>query len=110
MTFAFPTAREISVNSFPFPEKFPFCTDWIESIEWPNLVPRLRVGDCFEIHLPHCGLCDLMLSSHQTLLPEVLLRQLVFCKEPLSSWFSVFREVSFNTVLPACDFRRMLRI
>ena len=49
---AFPTAREAFVNSFPSPEKFLFCTDKIEPIEWQDLVPRLRIGDCFEIHLP----------------------------------------------------------
>ena len=34
----------------------------IESIECLNLVPRLRIGDCLEIHLPHCGLFDPLLS------------------------------------------------
>ena len=29
------------------------CTDKIESIQWQDLEPRLRIGDCFEIHLPH---------------------------------------------------------
>ena len=53
-------------------EKFWFCTDQIESIECLNLVPRLRIGDCVEIHLLHWGLCDLMLSSHQSFLHEVL--------------------------------------
>ena len=28
-----------------------FYTDKIESIGWLNLVPRLRIGDCFEIHI-----------------------------------------------------------
>ena len=47
----FLSARETFLNSFPSIEKFSFCTDRIESIEWQDLVPRLRVGDCFEIHL-----------------------------------------------------------
>ena len=33
------------------PEKFWFCTEKIVSFEWLNLAPRLRIGDCFEIHL-----------------------------------------------------------
>ena len=109
---ALPSARETFVNSFPSPEKFLFCTDKIESIEWLDLVPRLRIGDCFEIHFLHRGLCDLLLSSHQTFLLEVLLRQCVVCKEPLSSWFaiSIFRAASKNTLLPGCHYCRPLRI
>ena len=60
----------------------------IESIELPNLVPRQRIGDCFENHILHRELCDLMLSSHHNFLLEVWLRQCVFCKEPLLSWTS----------------------
>ena len=60
----------------------------IESIELPNLVPRQRIGDCFEIHILHRELCDLMLSSHHNFLLEVWLHQCVFCKEPLLSWTS----------------------
>ena len=56
----FPTAGEISVNSIPFPEKFPFCTDKIVSIEWQDLEPRLRTDDCLEIHFLRWGLCDLL--------------------------------------------------
>ena len=63
---AFKTARETSLSSFPSREKFVFYTDKIESIEWQDLVPRQHIDDCFEIHLPHWGLCDLLLSSHQT--------------------------------------------
>ena len=85
---AFPTVRETLVNSFPSLERFQFCTDKIESTEWLNHAPRLRVGDCFEIHNSHWGLCDLLLSSHQTFLLEVPLRQCVFCKKPLSSRFA----------------------
>ena len=43
------------------PVKFLFCTDKIDSIEWQDLVPRLHIGDCFEIHLPRWGLCYLLL-------------------------------------------------
>ena len=85
---AFPTARETSENSFPSLEKFLFCTDKIGYIDWLNLAPRLSIGDCFEIHLPRWGLCDLVLSSHQIFLPDVLLRQFAFCKEPLLSCFT----------------------
>ena len=40
------------MNSFPSPEKFLFCTDRTESVEWQDLEQRQRAGDCFEIHLP----------------------------------------------------------
>ena len=47
----------VSVNHFRlvclFPEEIRFCTDMIVSIEKLNLVPRLRTGDCFEIHILH---------------------------------------------------------
>ena len=65
--------------------KILFCTD---KIEWQDLVARQRIGDCLWIHIPHWGLCDPPLSSHQTFLPEVELRQCVFCNEPLLFWFS----------------------
>ena len=48
-------ARETFVNSFPFPEKFMFCTDTIDSTEWQDLAQRQRNGDCSKIHLPRCG-------------------------------------------------------
>ena len=60
----------------------------IESIVWQDLVPRQRTVDCLLIHIPRWGLCDQPLSSHQTFLPEVELRQCVFCKEPLSLWLA----------------------
>ena len=46
------------VNSFPSPEKFLFCTEKVESIEWQDLVPRLRIGDCYKIFILHWELCD----------------------------------------------------
>ena len=53
MPFGFSsTARQTYVNSFPSPEKFRFCTDKTVSMEWLNLVPRRRTGDCFDIHSP----------------------------------------------------------
>ena len=71
--------------------KTSFYTDKIESVEWQDLVLRERTGDCLLIHIPHEGLCDQALSSHQTFLHEVELRQCVFCKEPLLFWFSSIR-------------------
>ena len=68
--------------------KISFCTDTTGSIEWPRLVPRQRTSECLLIHIPHWGLCDQPLSSHQNFLLEVELRQCVFCKEPLSFWFA----------------------
>ena len=75
------SARETFVNSLLFPEKILFYKDTI--IEKPNPAPRLHTGDCFEIHILHKELCDLLLSSHQNFLLEVLDYQCVFCKEPL---------------------------
>ena len=63
---AFVTVWDTFVNSFPSPEKFLFGTDKSESIEWQDLAPRQRIGDCSEIHLPRWGFCDLPLSSPQT--------------------------------------------
>ena len=40
-------------SSYLFPEIFWFCTDMIESIELPHLVPRQRIDDCFKIHNLH---------------------------------------------------------
>ena len=71
------------IDSFPPVEKFQFDTDMSVTIEWPNLTPRLRSGGCFEIHILHWGLCDLLLSSNQSFLLEVLHHQCVSCKEPL---------------------------
>ena len=103
---ALPTAGETFVNTCPSPEKFQFCTDKIVSIEWRNLVPWLRICDCFKIHHLHQELCDLLSSSHRTFVLEALLRQSASCKEHsyLGSLpdlaISVFREVVTNTVLP----------
>ena len=35
------------------PEKFLFCMDKIEPVEWQDLVPRQHIDDCFEIHNLH---------------------------------------------------------
>ena len=60
-----------------------FCFARIGLNEWQDLVPRLRVGDCFEIHLPRWRLSDLLLSNHQNCQLWARLYQCVFCKEPL---------------------------
>ena len=99
---AFLKAQWISADSFPFSVKFLFYTDTLESIVLPNLVPRLRIGDCFEIHNLHWELCDLLLSSHQNFLLEVGLCQCVFCKEPLSSWSSC---ISRNSDLSGSEYK-----
>ena len=99
---AFLTARETFLNSFPSPEKFWLCTDKTESIEWLDLVPRLRIDDCFEIHLPHCGLCDLLSSSHQTFCSRYCFASASSARSPC--------HLSKNTVLPGCHFCRTFRI
>ena len=111
---------------FPSHVKILFCTDKTESIEWQEFALRQRTGDCLWIHIPHRGRCDPPLSSHQTFLREVELRQCVFCKEPLSFWFSSRRRnlglsgseykccasSMLNAVLRRCcyHFRGMFRI
>ena len=88
----------------------------IESIEWSNLVPRQRIDDSFEIHLLHWGLCGLLSSIHQFCLPEVLVRQFALRKESCDlgsladHTILVFWELTINTVLPGCHFRRTFRI
>ena len=64
--------------------KFGFDTD---SIEWRELVPRQRIGDCSEIHVLRGGCCALLLSSHK-----------LFCSQ--NRFPLVFAEASMNTVLP----------
>ena len=86
---AFPTARRIFVDSFPSPEKFAFRTDKIESIEWLNLVPWLSVGDCFESHLLRWGLCDLLLSSHQNVWPNLRWALVILVRKQTSQFRSV---------------------
>ena len=86
------TVPRILISSFPSHVMILFCTDMIESIEWQDLVPRQRTGDCLWIHIPHCGLCDPPLSRHQTFLLEVELRQCVFCKRLLL--FLVLKQTS----------------
>ena len=77
------TVLETFVDSSPSHMKSLFYTDMIESIEWQDLVPRQRIGDCFKIHFPRWGLCDLLPSNYQRFLLEVLRH-----KEPLSFWFA----------------------
>ena len=73
---------------FPSLVRFLFYSDRIDSIEWQDPAPRQRAGDCLWIHIPRWGLCDPPLSSHQTVLLEVVLRQCVLCKDPLLFSFS----------------------
>ena len=80
--WAFPTAWQTFADSFPSLVKSLFCTDRIESIEWQDLEQRQRIDDRFEIHILRWELSDL-LSSHQSFLLEVELRQCVFCKGSL---------------------------
>ena len=93
---ALPNAKELYVwNDFMLPIrlqeclqaplcflKFLFCTDPTGSIGWPSPAPRLRIDDCFEMHILHWVLCDLLLSSHQSFQHEVQLRHCVFCTKP----------------------------
>ena len=55
-----------SVGSSGFPEKFLLDKGKIVSIGWPNLVPQQRIDDYVMIHILHWGLCDPLLSNHQS--------------------------------------------
>ena len=88
------TAPGIVTVLSPSHVKSSFYMDKTESIEWQDLVPRQRNGDCLVIHPLHWGPCDPPLPSHQTFLHEVKLRHCLFCKEPLSFWFSSRRRNS----------------
>ena len=52
MTFDFPDGSRTVVNSFPSPEKFPFCTDKIETIEYQVLVSRHSKWNCVGANRP----------------------------------------------------------
>ena len=52
LLLAFVTVQNFLVNFSLSLAKFWFCTDKIVSIEWQDLIPRQRVDDCSEIHLP----------------------------------------------------------
>ena len=53
MTFGFSDGSRNFRKSLPFPEEFPFCTDKVDSVEWLDLVQRLSIDDCYEIHRLH---------------------------------------------------------
>ena len=104
---AFVTVRETFVNSFPFPEKFLFCTDKTESIEWQDLTPRQRIGDCSETQLPHSGFCDLFsqvtklfCAWNRCFASALSARGPCHLGPQAYIAISVFWEVSLNTVLP----------
>ena len=80
-------SRNFRETSFCLLRSFRFAGVRLNPWKWLNLVPRLSIDGCFEVHILHKRLCDLPLSSQQTFLLEVELRQCVFCKGPLSSWF-----------------------
>ena len=85
MTFGFSDGprnfrKHFSVSCEVF---FCFDTDRTGSIKRQDLEPRQRICDCFLIHTPQSGLCDQLLSNHQTSLLVVELRQCVSCNEPL---------------------------
>ena len=50
--FRLSKVRETFVKSFPSHAKSLFYTDGIESLEWQDLVPRERTGDCRLINIP----------------------------------------------------------
>ena len=55
------------------------------SLGLPNLIPRERVSDCFEIHKTQLSLCSLLLTSHNNFLLVGGLHLRVFAI-PVSLW------------------------
>ena len=53
LTFGFSDGKRNLRKLLSVSEKFLFYTDVMVSIEWLHLVPRLRFGGCFEIHILH---------------------------------------------------------
>ena len=91
-----------SVNSCPSPEKFLFCTDKLESIGWQDLAPRQRTGDCSVIHQ------DFVICRYRV--TKLFCSRYCFASASSAESpcnfgsqtgiaFSVFWEVSINTVL-----------
>ena len=54
-------------------------------IDWQDLIPRLRIRNCFEMHFPHWGLSGMSLSSHQNFLPRYCFEMSPSEKDPLIS-------------------------
>ena len=84
----FATARGTFANSFPYLVKSLFFA----RIGLNPLSGKILNNDSVSVIVPWFtllrGPCDQPLSSHQTFLLEVELRQCVFCKEPLSFYFA----------------------
>ena len=60
MTFGFSDGSKNLNTLFPSHVRILLRTNKIESLEWLHLVPRLRMGICFEIDIVHGELCDLL--------------------------------------------------
>ena len=102
----------------------------LHQTEWPGLQMVLRsafhqvFSPCSFFHSTHCSFSNtIRLRSrwcrsstfHPNFLPEVLVRQFAFCKEPLvhlqtSQFWSFWGSECKYTVPPGCQFRRMFRI
>ena len=112
MTFGFSDSRETFVSSFLFLEKFWFCGDKIESIELPNVVPRLHLDDCSKIHILHEELCDLKspnFSARGTAAPVRLLQGgPCFLGPFVDVAVSVLREMRINIVFHRYHFSSRL--
>ena len=97
--------RATKCTVYTFPVKFLFCTDTSVSMELPNLVPRLRIGDCFEMHpslrtLSCAVIKSPKLSAQSMALPVRLLQgALVIMVLLRISQILVLQEVNVNAVL-----------
>ena len=88
MTFGFSDGRRnFRKTLFRLPRSFCFAQVTTASIEWQDLVPRLRIDDWGEIPLRRWGLCDRLHSNNQISLPEVLFSSSSSSRRPLWFWF-----------------------
>ena len=47
------TVPRIKISFFPCHVQTLYYKDKIESVEWQDLAPRQRTGDCLQIHVAH---------------------------------------------------------
>ena len=88
MTFGFSDGSGTSASTFLSPVKYCLQTDKTGSIERQDLEPRQRICDCHVIHHSSFRTLWSAIIKSPIFLLEVLLRQCVFCEEPLLFWFS----------------------
>ena len=110
--FWFPVGlQELLQALFRFPEKFGFCTEKIESNEWPNLGPRQHTSaSSFTVFTENFVICCYQVTqlfwSVYWIASAFSARSLRHPGPHAGVAISVFREESTNTVLARHHFYR----